>query len=314
VTATRSRRTGVRMKTHAKVNLFLRVLGRRADGYHEIEAILHGTALADELELRATSSGAIDVDMNLAGGLRGPLPSPAEDLVARAARIVADAALRSGRNRPAAAGGRWGAVIRVVKHVPIGAGLGGGSSNGAGTLVALNELWGGPLSGAELASRAALLGSDVPYFLEGGTALATSRGEEITPLVSTSTLWLVLGISHAPLATGEVYAAWDAVGSPSVNAAPLVMALGAGDAVEIGPLLHNDLETAAFRLRPGLARAKEAMLAAGSVGAAMSGSGPTIFGIARDRAHAGVLAARVEDAFDLVVVTCSHEPSLEYLH
>jgi 4-diphosphocytidyl-2-C-methyl-D-erythritol kinase len=297
------------MKTHAKVNLFLRVLGRRADGYHEIETVLHGIALADELELRATSSGAIDVDMTLAGGLRDPLPSPAEDLVARAARLVADSA-RAGRARP----GPGGAVIRVVKQVPIGAGLGGGSSNAAGTLVALNELWGGPLSGAELASRAALLGSDVSYFLEGGTALATSRGEEVAPLVSTSKLWLVLGVSHAPLATGEVYAAWDADGCASVNAAPMVMALGAGDAVEIGSLLHNDLESAAFRLRPGLTRAKEAMLAAGSVGAAMSGSGPTIFGIARDHGHAEMLAAHVEETFDRVVVTCSHEPSLEYLH
>jgi 4-diphosphocytidyl-2-C-methyl-D-erythritol kinase len=290
------------MKTHAKVNLFLRVLGRRPDGYHEIETILHGTALADELELRAMSSGTIHVDMTLAGDLRGPLPLPAEDLVARAAGAVG-----------AAAGGRWGAVIRVVKHIPIGAGLGGGSANGAGTLVALNELWGNPLRPEELTSRAALLGCDVPYFLEGGTALATARGEEIAPLVSTSVLWLVLGISHAPLATGDVYAAWDAIGPTPVNAAPLVMALGAGDAGEIASLLHNDLEAAAFRLRPGLAGAKEAMLAAGAVGASMSGSGPTIFGIARDRSHARLLAARVEDAFDLVVVTSSHEPSLQYL-
>ena len=290
------------MRTHAKVNLFLRVLGRRADGYHEIETILHGIALADDLEVRATSTRSIEVDMSLAPGVPGPLPASADNLVTRAARSVGEVA-----------GGRWGAVIRGKKHVPVGSGLGGGSSNAAGTLVALNELWGARLRAEELASRAALLGSDVSYFLEGGTALATSRGEEITGLVSTSMLWFVLGMSSDPMLTADVYAAWDALGSASENAAPMVMALGAGDTVEIGSLLHNDLEVPAFRLRPALARLKAAMIAAGAVGAAMSGSGPTIFGIARDGAHARSIAARVDDVFDRVVVTSSHETSIEYL-
>jgi 4-diphosphocytidyl-2-C-methyl-D-erythritol kinase len=290
------------MRTHAKVNLFLRVLGRRADDYHEIETILHGIALADDLEMRATSTRSIDVDMGLAPGLSGLLPAPADNLVTRAARSVAEVG-----------GGRWGAVIRGTKHVPVGSGLGGGSSNAAGTLVALNELWGTRLRSEELASRAAGLGSDVAYFLEGGTALATSRGEETTGLVSPSMLWFVLGISHDPMLTADVYRAWDALGSATENAAPMVMALGAGDTAGVATLLHNDLEVPAFRLRPDLARLKEAMTAAGAVGALMSGSGPTIFGIARDGAHARSIAARVEDVFDLVVVTSSHETSIEYL-
>ena len=290
------------MRTHAKVNLFLRVLGRRADGYHEIETILHGIALADDLEVRATSTRSIDIDMGLAPELRGVLPSSGENLVTRAARSVAEVA-----------GGRWGAVITGTKHIPLGSGLGGGSSNAAGTLVALNELWGARLRSDELAARAARLGSDVAYFLEGGTALATSRGEEITGLVSLSMLWLVLGISHDPMLTADVYGAWDALGSAPENAAPMVMALGAGDSAAVASLLHNDLEAPAFRLRPVLAQLKEAMLAAGAVGALMSGSGPTIFGIARDGAHARSIAARVDDVFDLVVVTSSHDASIEYL-
>lgn len=290
------------MRTHAKVNLFLRVLGRRADGYHEIETILHGIALADDLEVRATSSRSIDVDMGLAPGLPGRLPAPADNLVTRAARSVGEAA-----------GGRWGAVIRGTKHVPIGSGLGGGSSNAAGTLVALNELWGARLRPEELAARAAGLGSDIAFFLDGGTALATSRGEEITGLVSTSLLWFVLGISRDPMLTSDVYRAWDALGSAPENAAPMVMALGAGDTDEVASLLFNDLEVPAFRLRPDLARLKDAMIAAGAVGALMSGSGPTIFGIARDGAHAHSIAAHVEDVFDLVLVTSSHETSIEYL-
>jgi 4-diphosphocytidyl-2-C-methyl-D-erythritol kinase len=290
------------MRTHAKVNLFLRVLGRRADGYHEIETILHGIALADDLEVRATSTRSIDIDMGLAPELRGVLPSSGENLVTRAARSVAEVA-----------GGRWGAVITGTKHIPLGSGLGGGSSNAAGTLVALNELWGARLRSDELAARAARLGSDVAYFLEGGTALATSRGEEITGLVSLSMLWLVLGISHDPMLTADVYGAWDALGSAPENAAPMVMALGAGDSAAVASLLHNDLEAPAFRLRPVLAQLKEAMLAAGAVGALMSGSGPTIFGIARDGAHARSIAARVDGVFDLVAVTSSHHASIEYL-
>jgi 4-diphosphocytidyl-2-C-methyl-D-erythritol kinase len=290
------------MRTHAKVNLFLRVLGRRADGYHEIETILHGIALADDLEVRATSTRSIDIDMGLAPELRGALPSSGENLVTRAARSVAEVA-----------GGRWGAVIKGTKHIPLGSGLGGGSSNAAGTLVALNELWGARLKSDELAARAARLGSDVAYFLEGGTALATSRGEEITGLVSLSMLWLVLGISHDPMLTADVYGAWDALGSAPENAAPMVMALGAGDSAAVASLLHNDLEAPAFRLRPVLAQLKEAMLAAGAVGALMSGSGPTIYGIARDGAHARSIAARVDGVFDLVVVTSSHHASIEYL-
>ena len=290
------------MRTHAKVNLFLRVLGRRADGYHEIETILHGIALADDLEVRATSTRSIDIDMGLAPELHGTLPSSGENLVTRAARSVAEVA-----------GGRWGAVITGTKHIPLGSGLGGGSSNAAGTLVALNELWGARLRSDELAARAARLGSDVAYFLEGGTALATSRGEEITGLVSLSMLWLVLGISHDPMLTADVYGAWDALGSAPENAAPMVMALGAGDSAAVASLLHNDLEAPAFRLRPVLAQLKEAMLAAGAVGALMSGSGPTIFGIARDGAHAREVAANVGDVFDRVLVTCSQTECIERL-
>jgi 4-diphosphocytidyl-2-C-methyl-D-erythritol kinase len=290
----------MRIRTHAKVNLFLRVLGRRPDGYHEVETILHGISLADDIELQTTPGEGVEVDMRLGAGLRGALPELRDNLVWRAAQRVLERA-----------GARRGAAIRVTKHIPLGAGLGGGSGNAAGVLVALSELWGGVLSAEEIAAVAPALGSDVPYCLGGGTVLATSRGEALTPLASTRDLWFVCGILHEPLSTAAVYAAWEPAAPASPASAPLVLALGAGEVTEVASLLHNDLEPAATKLRPRVARGKEALLAAGALGAAMSGSGPTVFGIARDRRHARSVADRVEPSFDLVVVASSHGACIE---
>jgi 4-diphosphocytidyl-2-C-methyl-D-erythritol kinase len=290
----------MRIRTHAKVNLFLRVLGQRPDGYHEVETILHGISVADDIELQTTCGEGIEVDMRLGAGLRGALPELRDNLVWRAAQRVRE---RAGPGR--------GAAIRVTKHIPLGAGLGGGSGNAAGVLVALSELWGGVLSPEEIAAGAAALGSDVPYCLGGGTVLATSRGEALTPLASTRDLWFVCGIQHEPLSTADVYAAWEPAAPAPPASASLVLALGAGEVDEVASLLHNDLEPAATVLRTQVARGKEALLAAGALGACMSGSGPTVFGIARDRRHALSVAGRVEPSFDRVVVASSHGACIE---
>ncbi|MGH2757829.1 MAG: 4-(cytidine 5'-diphospho)-2-C-methyl-D-erythritol kinase, partial [Actinomycetota bacterium] len=160
---------GVRFRTHAKVNLFLRVLGARADGFHEVETILQGIDLHDEFEV-VPDDGSLSVAMKFATGRAGRLPELQQNLVYRA-----------GERLLAHHGGRVGADIRVVKGIPIGAGLGGGSSNAAGTLVVLSELWGIDLERADLLRIAGELGSDVPYCIDGGIALATERGQKITP-------------------------------------------------------------------------------------------------------------------------------------
>lgn len=293
----------VRIKTHAKINLFLRVLGRRSDGYHEVETILHGIELGDEIDVHLTDTGKVEVEMVLADSVSELLPPSEQNTVWHAAQHLIE------HGAP-----NEGVHIRIVKRIPIGAGLGGGSGNAAGVLVALNELWKTELNRDALLDVASRVGSDVPYCISGGTALATARGESLTPLPSPETMWFVLGISHDPLLTRDVYAAWEPdPGGEAVGSAEMTLALGGGDFEEVASLLYNDLERPAFSLRPELAERKEALVAAGALGASLSGSGPTLFGIATGEAHAREVAAAVEPVFDKVVVTCSRPECIERL-
>lgn len=292
-----------RIKTHAKLNLFLRVLGRRADGYHEVETILHGIEMGDDIEVRLTDTGKVDVEMILADSVADLLPPSEQNTVWHAAQHLIE------RGAP-----NEGVHIRIVKRIPIGAGLGGGSGNAAGVLVALNELWKTELNRDGLLDLAGRVGSDVPYCISGGTALATARGESLTPLPSPETMWFVLGISHSPLLTRDVYAAWEPdPDGEAGGSAEMTLAIGGGDVVEVASLLYNDLERPAFALRPELAERKEALVAAGALGASLSGSGPTLFGIASDEDHARAVAAAVDGAFDKVVVTSSRPECIERL-
>jgi len=294
--------TKTRLRTNAKVNLFLSVLGRRPDGYHEIETIFHTIGLADSLTFTPSTTGKVEIDMRSEGGYIAP-PPPEINLVHRAAELLGE-----GRTNAE------GVCIEVFKRIPIGAGLGGGSGNAAGALAALNDLWDAGLESHELAELAGEMGADVPYCLTGGTALATGRGERVNPLPQPVSLWFVLGLSDDPLYTREVYddfdPARDAAGARSL---PLVQALERGENEKVVTLMHNDLERPAFRLRPGLEDKKAAMLEAGAAGALMAGSGPTIFAVARDAGDAAAIAGRVEPAFDRVEVTSSRPECIERL-
>ena len=296
--------TSLRLRTHAKLNLFLRVAGKRADGFHEIESVFHGIKLADEIDVvELPDSGRVEVVMDLGDEVQGDVPPLEENLVWRAARAVQDRARV-----------RRGVRITLTKHIPLGAGLGGGSGNAAGVIVALDRLWDLGQDRGDLLTLGAVVGSDVPYCIAGGTALATSRGDELTPLPAMTEMWFVIGLMHEPLFTRDVYAAWDAVASGrGAASAPMVLAVGAGDIHEIAALLHNDLEEAAFTLRPELAAKKRALLEAGALGASLSGSGPALFGIATDEAHAAVVAKEVEGEFDRVVVVPTQPRCTEFL-
>lgn len=291
----------IRCRTNAKVNLFLRVVGRRRDGYHELETILHGIGLADDISITPTSDGLVDVVMAVEGAAMDGLPALEQNTVYIAAQLLIE---RGAKNE--------GVRVDVTKRIPIGAGLGGGSGNSAGAIVMLAEMWKMDLDRAELLEIAALVGADVPYCIDGGTALATSRGEDLTSLPSPETMWFVLGISRPPLLTVRVYEAFDDLGYESeAQAAPMTMAIGAGDVEGVASLLHNDLEAAAFGLRPDLVAKKEAMISAGALGSLMSGSGPTILGIARDEGHAHAVAGAVEDRFDRIRVVHSVPACIE---
>jgi 4-diphosphocytidyl-2-C-methyl-D-erythritol kinase len=293
----------IRIRTNAKVNLFLHVMGLRADGYHEVETILHGIKLGDEIEFMVNQTGRIDVEMDYDKEVFTIVPTVEPNLIHAAAKVLVEKGARN-----------VGINIKVTKRIPIGAGLGGGSGNAAGVLVLLNEIWDAGFQDADISKFAAFLGSDVPYCIGGGTALAKGRGEQLTRLPGPSDLHFVLGLSDPPLSTNDVYEAWDEVGTPSdINSAPMTMALGSGDPNDIASLLHNDLEPVAFTLRPELEDKKKAFLDAGALGASVSGSGPTIFGIALGAAHAKAIAARVVEDFDKVYVVTSQAQCIERL-
>ena len=291
----------VKFRTNAKVNLFLRVLGKRADGYHEVETILQVIKLSDEIEMTPTTSGTVEIEMEWADGGAGELPAEGDNLITLAASHL----LRSGATNP-------GVKVVVRKRIPIAAGLGGGSGNAAGALMVLSELWGLDLERDRLKEIASEVGSDVPYCIDGGTALATARGEKLTPLPSPEQMWFVLGVTDEPVLTRDVYDAWDRLPAPEeVGSALMTLALGAGDVEEVASLLHNDLEPAVFTLKPELEKKKEILLEAGSLGACLSGSGPTLYAVARDQNDAAAIAAKVSDVFDRVLVTSSHADCIE---
>ncbi|HEU4481111.1 MAG TPA: 4-(cytidine 5'-diphospho)-2-C-methyl-D-erythritol kinase [Actinomycetota bacterium] len=289
------------IRTNAKVNLSLRVLGRRGDGFHAIESVFQTIDLADTIEVSDRPGAEVTVAMGGPAWSGSAAPPPGGNLVEVAARALV-----------AAGAEPTGTHFRIDKRIPVGAGLGGGSANAAGALVVLNERWGLGAANDTLRTIAATVGSDVPYCLEGGTALVTGRGENVAPLPAPSTFWLVLGLSGFSLLTGEVYDMWDQVGEESDSkSASVTYALGAGDPAELAPLLHNDLELAALALHPELSIQKQALLDAGSLGACLSGSGPTLFGLAESEDHAHSIAAQVKDRFDRVEVVSTRPSCIE---
>ncbi|MDQ3772614.1 MAG: 4-(cytidine 5'-diphospho)-2-C-methyl-D-erythritol kinase [Actinomycetota bacterium] len=292
-----------RLRTNAKINLFLRVMGRRPDGYHEIETIFHTIGFADSITIGPTTNGGVDISMEPEPGSMTGLPHSEDNLVREVARRLIE---RGARND--------GVAIEIVKRIPVGAGLGGGSGNAAGVLAALNESWEMNLGAAALERLALDVGADVPYCLTGGTSLASGRGEITTALPAPPSMWFVLGLSDEPLFTAEVYRAFDLErDAGDVRAAPMSLALGSGDLAEIAALLHNDLERPAFRARPELEKLKQAMFDAGALGVVMSGSGPTLVALARDENHASEIAGRLTILFDRIVTASSTPKCIERL-
>jgi 4-diphosphocytidyl-2-C-methyl-D-erythritol kinase len=294
----------LRLRTHAKLNLFLRVVGRRPDGYHEIESIFHGVDLADDIEIKETRGQAVEIEMQFAADTIGKVPALEENSIYRAAESLIQHGGEPGR----------GVKIDVIKRIPVGGGLGGGSGNAAGALLALSRHWNMALERERLLELAGTIGSDVTYCIDGGTALATARGEQLTQIPAPGQMSFVLGISREPLLTRDVYGAWGELGpEKEVTSSMMALALGAGDVDEVASLLHNDLERPAFMLRAELVRKKEAMLEAGALGAGMTGSGPTMFGILKNEDAARKVADKVRPDFDRVVVVRTIPRCVEFL-
>ena len=262
----------------AKVNLGLRVLGKRADGFHEIVTVFQAIDLWDELHGWIAPELTLEVD-------DPAVPADASNLVLRAARCLA--------RRARGAGAR----LRLEKSIPVAAGLAGGSSDAAGALVLLNRLWRLELDTGALAEAAHEIGSDVAFFLDGGTALGTGRGERVAPLPSCAGTPLLLGCPPYGLSTPEVYSRLGAPLTPpgsDVTVAAFFVKLAEGNDFA---LATNDLEAPAFAMRGELARFRDELVREGARPALLSGSGSTVFGMFRAEADLESAAARLRSAF-----------------
>ncbi len=256
----------------AKLNLFLHVVGRRADGYHLLQTVFRLIDLCDWLEFAPCA----DADVRLARPTAGV---PAEhDLTLRAARLL-----------QRTTGCRTGATILLAKQIPLGGGLGGGSSDAATTLLALNELWDTRLTRAELARLALQLGADVPFFLCGGNAFAEGVGEVLTPL-DLDPVWYLVVTPQVAVSTKEIFAARELTRTTK----PLtISAFFAG-------LGHNDLEPVVRARHPEVAQALDWLGPFGD--ARMSGSGSSVFAEFATEAEARAVAAKVPGAWRGVAV------------
>lgn len=259
----------------AKVNLALEVLRRRADGYHELATVLQTVDLSDRLALE----DAEEIELRTSSPA---VPADTTNLAVKAALALREAT-----------GARRGVRITLEKLIPVAAGLGGGSADAAAVLLGLNRLWGLRWPTARLDEVAVTLGMDVPFFLRGGVALATGRGERLTPLAG-SGLALVLVNPRIAASTAEVYGrVTPAMYSDGSRTRALVAALRSRRATRIAASLYNGLEVAVGPAYPQVGQMEAALLAAGALGAAMSGSGPTVFGVARSWEHARQIQGRV---------------------
>lgn len=284
---------------HAKVNLSLTITGRRPDGYHTLDSVMHTIALADELAFEPAPELTLACD-------DPSLPTGADNLVIRAGQ-----ALRAHAGRP-----ELGARITLRKRIPAQAGLGGGSADAAAALLGLSELWGLGLSARDLLPVAARLGSDVGFFLFGGAARVSGVGDVVEPLPpAPRPLYLVIAKPAVGCSTAEVYRRYDEVAGcpgplspgergevrgPSGTAA----ALAAGDLPALAAALHNDLEQAVLPFEPAIADLRRALLGAGALAALLCGSGSAVFGLCRDEEHAGrVLAGGGEAAWRVQTTT-----------
>lgn len=255
----------VTVRAPGKVNLYLSVGDRRADGYHELATVFHAVSLADDVTLR----DADVLSLLVVGEGADSVPTDESNLAWQAAELMADHVRRA----PDVA-------ITLDKSIPVAGGMAGGSADAAAVLVGLNELWGLGVPRRDLHAMAAELGSDVPFALHGGTALGTGRGEELTTVLARSTFHWVLAFGARGLSTARVYAEIDklrAAGNPPrmEDPEPLLSALSAGDPHRLAPLLGNDLQPAALSLEPELRRTLRAGTEAGALAGLVSGSGPT---------------------------------------
>lgn len=252
----------------AKINLRLDVLGKRPDGYHEIRTWIYPISLADELHIKKVNTAKITISSS-----HPDLPLGEENLAHRAAALFIKERGLSG-----------GVQIDIIKRIPLAAGLGGGSSDAAAVLKAMNILWGTNVSLEGLIEMGARIGMDVPFFIFGKGAIMGGRGERLLQSLPPLKLWMLLINPGLPLSTKHVYqqGKWGLTKDRGDNR----ISMPPQDTEKMGTFLHNDLEGPALQLMPPIGNIKRCLREAGASGVLMTGSGPTVFGFFGEEAEA----------------------------
>jgi 4-diphosphocytidyl-2-C-methyl-D-erythritol kinase len=294
--------TGIEVAAPAKVNLFFEVLNRRDDGYHEIETLMAPIGLYDTLILEDQPAGDVAMTARWAIGNRkqrgGEAQRQAQSLIDEAETIPTgdkNHAVRAVRTLAEAAGVGRGAKLRLIKRIPMAAGLGGGSSDAAAALMAANLAWRLNWSIERLAEIAAKVGSDVPFFLYGGAAICRGRGEKIELVDGIGGLHLVVAKPPIGLSTPAVYKACRP-GDPPASVNPVIQSLRKGEWNRIGPRLHNRLLEPASKLSDWIDRTMVRLADEDFPAVGMSGSGSSCIGICRSALQARRIASRLRQA------------------
>ena len=270
----------IRREAFAKINLGLDVVRRLPNGYHEVRMIMQTVGICDVLTFRKAASGIQLVVDN------EKLPTDGNNLICKAAKLLLESA-----------GIEGGVSITLEKHIPIAAGMAGGSTDAAATLLGINELYEIGYNVDKLKELGVKIGADVPYCIQGGTALAEGIGEVLSPLPTPPTCHLVIAKPDINVSTKFVYEnlrANELVSHPDIDG--MIEGLEKGDLKAITDRLANVLETVTVPAYPIIDEIKQSMLDAGAEGALMSGSGPTVFGIFTELEKAKQAAKRIKDA------------------
>jgi len=255
----------IKIYARAKINLSLDVVGKRADGYHELQMIMQQVDLYDEVDIRKTESGiSLRTDCDF-------VPDDDRNIAYQAARLLIERYRLNG-----------GVAIDIKKNIPVAAGLAGGSADAAAVLQGMNRLWKLELSQQELMQIGLELGTDVPFCILGGAALAEGIGEKLTPIQGIDH-WVLLCKPNIGVSTKEVYRNldWEAI-QEHPDTPRLLKAVEEGNIYEVAGGLCNVLETVTMRMHPIVKDIKTKMMEYGALGSLMSGSGPTVFGLYKD--------------------------------
>ncbi|HSS67515.1 MAG TPA: 4-(cytidine 5'-diphospho)-2-C-methyl-D-erythritol kinase [Nocardioidaceae bacterium] len=291
--------TIVTVRAPAKINLDLRVGPVGDDGYHPVATVYQAIALYDEIKARPAEPGEFTVTVTGEG--HDVLPLDDSNIAVGAARALA-----------AKHGVDEGVALSIHKTIAVAGGLAGGSADAAGALVACDALWGTRAAREELAAIASDLGSDVPFCLVGGNAVGTARGDQLSPVLGRGMYQWVLAYADDGLSTADVYREYDRL----ANSPPrepklsddLLAALRSGDPYIVGAAMHNDLQAAALRLRPSLARTLGVGADADALASMVSGSGPTVLFLAADDDHAVDIAVALSGSGTCRTVQRAHGP------